>query len=66
MMPQRPPQRPQQLPRKEQKPRKENDNCEIEFIKTGRGKRIRFKGKCSPAQISLLSKDNVVDIDDSD
>lgn len=46
------------------KPKKESDACEIEIRKTSHGKKIKFKGKCSREQISLLAKENNIDIEE--
>jgi len=38
------------------KKKEESENCEIEVRQTKSGRRIKFKGKCSPAQIEVAKE----------
>ena len=48
-------------PRKE---RLEGDDCEIEVKKTQHGKKIKFKGRCSPQQMKILADANGINLGD--
>lgn len=48
---------------KKQPVKKESNDCEIEIRNTNQGRKIRFKGKCNKEQISMLQKENGVDVD---
>lgn len=45
------------------KPKEKSDDCEIDIRKTKSGKKIKFSGKCSPAQINVLAQENNIDLD---
>lgn len=55
------PQPVQQFRPKPQKP--QSDDCQIEITNTNKGKRIRFKGRCSKEQIQIFARENNISLD---
>lgn len=39
------------------------DDCEIEVKNTNKGKKIRFRGKCSKEQVSAFAQQNGIDLE---
>lgn len=52
------------IPQPPERQKPQSDDCEIEIRKTPHGKKLRFKGKCSPAQLALLARENNIDLGD--